>query len=237
MINSHLHFDHVGGNQDLPNAKLVVQRLEWEAAANPELIEKNGYNRKDFDLGHKLQLADGEHDLFGDGSVTLIPSYGHTAGHQSLRVRLDSGEVVMTADSCYMRKALEEMVLPPVRAQLRCDARGHHALPRDGARRRAFDLRPRRRAVEREGRRTTTATVSGAAMNIDYDPFFSAHSEDPYPIYAELRRSAPVYRAERSKTWVISRYDDVMSVLKDTTRFSSDAMATVLVGSTPRRSS
>jgi glyoxylase-like metal-dependent hydrolase (beta-lactamase superfamily II) len=113
MINSHLHFDHVGGNADLPNAKLVVQRLEWEAAANPELIRKNGYNRADFDLGHKLQLVDGEHDLFGDGSVTLIPTYGHTAGHQSLRVRLDSGEVVLTADSCYMRKALEEMILPP----------------------------------------------------------------------------------------------------------------------------
>ncbi len=73
-------------------------------------------------------------------------------------------------------------------------------------------------------------------MNIDYDPFFSAHREDPYPVYAEMRRSAPVYWAERSKTWVIARYDDVMSVLKDTTRFSSDAMATVLVGATPRRS-
>ncbi len=73
-------------------------------------------------------------------------------------------------------------------------------------------------------------------MNIDYDPFFSAHSDDPYPTYAELRRSAPIYWAERSKTWVVSRYDDVMSVLKDTGRFSSDAMATVLVGSTPRRS-
>src|SRR5208283_5799014 len=73
-------------------------------------------------------------------------------------------------------------------------------------------------------------------MNIDYDPFFSAHPEDPYPVYAALRREAPVYWAERSKTWVVSRYDDVMSVLKDTARFSSDAMATVLVGATPRRS-
>jgi glyoxylase-like metal-dependent hydrolase (beta-lactamase superfamily II) len=33
MINSHLHFDHVGGNADLPNAKMVVQRREWDAAA------------------------------------------------------------------------------------------------------------------------------------------------------------------------------------------------------------
>jgi N-acyl homoserine lactone hydrolase len=113
MINSHLHFDHVGGNADVPNAKLIIQRREWEAAADPELVRRNGYNRADFDLGHQLQLIDGEHDLFGDGAVVCIPTYGHTAGHQSLRVRLDGSEVVLTADSCYMRKVLEEMVLPP----------------------------------------------------------------------------------------------------------------------------
>jgi len=113
MINSHLHFDHVGGNADLPNAKLIVQRREWEAAADPELIRKNGYNRADFDLGHQLQLVDGEHDLFGDGRVVLIPTYGHTRGHQSLRVRLEKRDVVLTADSCYTRKALEEMIFPP----------------------------------------------------------------------------------------------------------------------------
>jgi N-acyl homoserine lactone hydrolase len=114
VINSHLHFDHVGGNAELPNAKLVVQRREWEAAADPVQVKRNGYNRSDFDLGHKLQLVDGEHDLFGDGSVVCIPTYGHTAGHQSLRVRLDSGEYVFTADSCYMRKVFEQMILPPL---------------------------------------------------------------------------------------------------------------------------
>ena len=73
-------------------------------------------------------------------------------------------------------------------------------------------------------------------MNIEYDPFAPEYRANPYPIYAELRRDAPVYWAERSKMWVISRYDDVMAVLKDTTRFSSDAMATVLLGMTPTRS-
>ncbi|HJU12450.1 MAG TPA: N-acyl homoserine lactonase family protein [Candidatus Binataceae bacterium] len=113
MINSHLHFDHVGGNADLPNARMVIQRREWEAAKDPEQVQRNGYNRYDFDLGHQLHLIDGEHDLFGDGLVVCIPTYGHTAGHQSLKVRLNSAEVVLTADSCYMRKVLEEMVLPP----------------------------------------------------------------------------------------------------------------------------
>jgi N-acyl homoserine lactone hydrolase len=113
LVNSHLHFDHVGGNADLPNARFIVQKKEWEAAADPEKARRNGYNRADFDLGHQLQLVDGEHDLFGDGTVVCVPSYGHTAGHQSLWLKLDSGEYLLTADSCYMRKVLDDMVLPP----------------------------------------------------------------------------------------------------------------------------
>ena len=112
LINSHLHFDHVGGNADLPNARMIVQRREWEAAGDPEIARRNAYNRADFDLGHQVQQIDGEHDLFGDGTVVCIPTYGHTAGHQSLRVRHDGGEVVLTADSCYMRKVFEEMIFP-----------------------------------------------------------------------------------------------------------------------------
>ena len=81
----------MGGNADLPNAKLVLQRREWEAASDPEQVRRNGYNRADFDLGQQLQLIDGEHDLFGDGSVVCIPTYGHTAGHQSLRVQSEAG--------------------------------------------------------------------------------------------------------------------------------------------------
>ena len=113
LINSHLHFDHVGGNADVPNAKYIVQRKEWEAAADPVQVRRNGYNRADFDLGHQLQLIDGEYDLFGDGAVVCVPTHGHTAGHQSLRVRLDAGEFLLTADSCYTRKVLDDMILPP----------------------------------------------------------------------------------------------------------------------------
>jgi N-acyl homoserine lactone hydrolase len=137
LINSHLHFDHVGGNADLPNAKLIVQRREWEAGADPDLIRKNGYNRADFDLGHQLRLADGEHDVFGDGSVVCLPTYGHTAGHQSLRVKLAGGETVLTADSCYMRKALDEMLFPPFAHSydaMRTVMERYRAMERAGAR-------------------------------------------------------------------------------------------------------
>jgi len=113
LVTSHLHFDHVGGNAEIPNARLLVQRREWEAGRTPELMQKNGYDPRDYDLGHALELLDGEHDVFGDGSVVCLPTYGHTAGHQSLRVALTSGDVVLTADACYFRRALDEMILPP----------------------------------------------------------------------------------------------------------------------------
>ena len=114
LVTSHLHFDHVGGHAQIPNARLVVQRREWEAGRTPELMQKNGYDPRDYDLGHEIEFADGELDLFGDGRIVCLPTYGHTAGHQSLRVRLDGGDIVLTADACYFRRTLEEMNLPPI---------------------------------------------------------------------------------------------------------------------------
>ena len=114
LVNSHLHFDHAGGNEALPNARLVLQRAEWDAAHTPELIAANGYNPADFEHGHELVLVDGEHDLFGDGSVVCIPTHGHTPGHQSLRVRLPGGDVVLCGDACYFRRTLEELALPAI---------------------------------------------------------------------------------------------------------------------------
>ena len=112
IVNSHFHFDHVGGNALIPNAVMVVQKREWEAGLTPEIAAAHGYNRADFDLGHKLVEIDGEHDLFGDGSVVCLPTHGHTPGHQSLRLRLASGEVVLAADACYFCRTLRERRLP-----------------------------------------------------------------------------------------------------------------------------
>src|SRR6187455_3159226 len=55
IINSHLHFDHVGGNATIPNATVVVQRREWEAGMDPEIAVQRGFFRRDYDLGHKVQ--------------------------------------------------------------------------------------------------------------------------------------------------------------------------------------
>lgn len=112
LINSHLHFDHAGGNDQVPNAPLVIQKPEWQAAMDPDLAQSNGFDRRDFDLGQDVMQIEGEHDLFGDGSVTLFPTYGHTPGHQSLKLKLQRGDVVLTGDACYMRKTLEDLHLP-----------------------------------------------------------------------------------------------------------------------------
>jgi glyoxylase-like metal-dependent hydrolase (beta-lactamase superfamily II) len=112
VVNSHLHFDHTGGNSLVPNARIVIQRREWEAGRLPELMQANAYNPHDYDLGHLVMQVDGAHDLFGDGTVVTIPTHGHTPGHQSLKVALPSGEIVLAADACYFKRTLEELHLP-----------------------------------------------------------------------------------------------------------------------------
>ncbi len=137
VINSHFHFDHVGGNALVPNATMLVQRREWEAGMDPETAARHGYNPRDFDLGHKLRLVEGEHDVFGDGSVVCLPTYGHTSGHQSLKLRLDSGEVVLAADACYFCRTLRERRLPRYvadRAAMLASLDRLEALEKSGAR-------------------------------------------------------------------------------------------------------
>jgi N-acyl homoserine lactone hydrolase len=112
IVNSHLHFDHVGGNALIPNATVVVQKREWDAGMDPEMAARRGFNRRDFDLGHPVRQVEGEYDLFGDGRVLCLPTHGHTPGHQSLKLRLDSGDVVLAGDACYFCQTLRERRLP-----------------------------------------------------------------------------------------------------------------------------
>lgn len=112
IVSSHLHFDHVGGNALVPNATVVVQRREWQAGQEDDSETKRGFYKADYDHGHPVKQVEGEHDLFGDGSVVCIPTYGHTPGHQSLKVRTDKGEIVLTGDACYFCRTLRERRLP-----------------------------------------------------------------------------------------------------------------------------
>lgn len=109
---SHLHFDHAGGLHALPNATVVVQTREWEAGADDATAQRYFLPKRFFDLGHPVKLVDGEHDLFGDGSVTLHPSFGHTPGHQSMRVKSAMGDHILVGDACYHCEVVETRAFP-----------------------------------------------------------------------------------------------------------------------------
>jgi glyoxylase-like metal-dependent hydrolase (beta-lactamase superfamily II) len=91
---SHLHFDHAGGLLDsaggraFPRARIVAQRAEWEMALgdNPRLVAS--YDQPELRLVRDWGVegwADGERELLP--GVSVIPTGGHSAGHQAIVVR------------------------------------------------------------------------------------------------------------------------------------------------------
>lgn len=112
VVVSHLHFDHAGGLHQVPNATLVVQRREWEAGFDDEVARRYFLPKRYFDLGHAVKLIDGEHDLFGDGRIVCVPSFGHTPGHQSVRIRSAAGDHILVADACYNAEVAQSRRFP-----------------------------------------------------------------------------------------------------------------------------
>jgi N-acyl homoserine lactone hydrolase len=94
LVNCHLHFDHCGGNPALPGRPIFTQRAELEAALHtpdytiPELVDAPGL---------RYEQLEGEAEILP--GVTIVPTPGHTAGHQSLVVRRPDGTVVVAGQS------------------------------------------------------------------------------------------------------------------------------------------
>ncbi|MBA5638064.1 N-acyl homoserine lactonase family protein [Duganella sp. LX20W] len=93
---SHAHPDHIGNVELFPQTMLLVQKAEytWPGANNAPR----------FKPGHPVTTLEGDKDVFGDGSVTLIATPGHTPGHQSLLVKLPgSGAVLLSGDAIHFK--------------------------------------------------------------------------------------------------------------------------------------
>lgn len=114
VVQSHLHFDHAGGLGWLTHAPILVQREELAFARNPPVYQRLIYVQADFAMDLKWQELDGDHDVFGDGLVSVISTPGHTRGHQSLLVRLEGGTVFLLADAAYLVAKMRTRSLPGI---------------------------------------------------------------------------------------------------------------------------
>ncbi len=118
VVLSHLHSDHTGAIGRFPNATHVVQRREYEYAFAPDWFAAGAYVRRDFDRpGLKWQFLEGSvtdgYDLYGDGTLRMIFTPGHSVGHQSFLLRLPkSGAILLTVDAAYTLDHWNEKALP-----------------------------------------------------------------------------------------------------------------------------
>ncbi len=114
VVQSHLHFDHCGGLRCLGHAPILVQREELAFAYDPPVYQRASYVRDDFDQGLTWEAVGSVHDVFGDGSLVIHATPGHTPGHQSLLVRLPGQTIFLLADATYLVDKMRARLLPAV---------------------------------------------------------------------------------------------------------------------------
>lgn len=106
---SHSHWDHTGNVRDYLGATWLLQTRERDAM----FAERRPSNFEDYEglQSAKTILLDGDYDVFKDGTVRIVFTPGHTAGHQSLLVKLPkTGAVILSGDLYHFP---EELTLNP----------------------------------------------------------------------------------------------------------------------------
>jgi N-acyl homoserine lactone hydrolase len=115
---SHTHGDHIGNVGLFPDSTIVMQRAEYTWIHSPDGANANvnqlmALARTLLGRPKNLQLLDGDSDVFGDGSVTLIATPGHTPGHQSLLLHLgNSGFILLSGDVAHSEENFTKDIVP-----------------------------------------------------------------------------------------------------------------------------
>jgi glyoxylase-like metal-dependent hydrolase (beta-lactamase superfamily II) len=112
---SHFHADHTGQLGSLPNATLLIGEREWAALTAPKPMA--GANVAGFahwiSGGGKVEPQAADKDVFGDGTVVILRTPGHTPGHQALLVRLkEKGAVLLSGDAAHFHENYRDNGVP-----------------------------------------------------------------------------------------------------------------------------
>jgi N-acyl homoserine lactone hydrolase len=120
VVMTHLHLDHTSAISEFPGSTFVVSETEWQAAAHGSGPLLNGYRRAHFDFAFEYRTVDFNRDivdsyasfgrtfdLFGDGSIRLAYTPGHSAGHMSVIAHLAERDFVIGGDAMYVAGQLD----------------------------------------------------------------------------------------------------------------------------------
>ncbi len=126
VVMTHLHLDHTSGMSEFSGATFVIAEAEWEAAINDGQPLLRGYRPQHYDYAFDYRTLSYDidsirsyasfgrtFDLFGDGSVRLASTPGHSAGHQSVICRLADRDLVIAGDAIYTIGQLSGAPEPP----------------------------------------------------------------------------------------------------------------------------
>lgn len=126
VLLTHLHFDHSSGISEYPSATFVLSQREWDAASTDARPALRGYRPAHFDYLFDYRTVDFTRpgvtsyasfgrtfDLFGDGSIRLAYTPGHSAGHCSVIARLRDRDFVIGGDAVYTQAQLDGDGDPP----------------------------------------------------------------------------------------------------------------------------
>ena len=106
VVNTHLHFDHCGNNRMFENSKFLVQTDEIRYAYFPDRFMRVSYLREFFDVEGDYLPVRGKYEI--EDGVQVLPTPGHTIGHQSFVVKWKNRNVVYAGDAAPLAENIEK---------------------------------------------------------------------------------------------------------------------------------